>query len=231
MSLIVSGARLPGRLEVTDLTLQPGEKTALVGPNGSGKTSLMRALAGIAGTYEGWSLGGRALDRNAPAARARMLGYLPASRQLDWPIPVRDFLRLSPAPVDEDVVTSLVEELELTPFLDRPSNALSTGERARLLIARTLANRPQLLLLDEPMANLDPYWVLRIADLLDAEAARGAIVLTALHDLALIDRFDRLLLMDGGRAIADGPAATIPRESIFGETFRLRSAPGGRWQI
>ncbi|WP_265529903.1 ABC transporter ATP-binding protein [Sphingomicrobium marinum] len=231
MTLIVKGARLIGRLQWTDLTLQPGEKTALVGPNGSGKTSLMRTLAGVAGEYRSWSLGGRMLDSNAPAARARMLGYLPASRQLDWPIPVRDFLRLSPAPVDEDVVTSLVDQLELTPFLDRPSNALSTGERARLLIARTLATRPQLLLLDEPMANLDPYWVLRIADLLDAEAWRGATVLTALHDLTLIERFDRLLLMDGCKVVADGPAAAMPREQIFGDTFRLKPAPGGRWQI
>ncbi|NNC47943.1 MAG: ABC transporter ATP-binding protein [Sphingomonas sp.] len=231
MTLIVKDGRFEGRLETTDLTLQPGEKAALVGPNGSGKTSLMRVLAGIAGVYDSWSLGGRLLDYNAPVARARMLGYLPASRQLDWPIPVRDFVRLSPAPVDEDVVTSLVEQLELTPFLDRPSNALSTGERARLLIARTFATRPQLLLLDEPMANLDPYWVLRIADLLDAEARRGAIILTALHDLTLVERFDRLLLMDRGKVVADGPATTIPCKPIFGDTFRLKPAPGGRWQI
>lgn len=231
MTFSVTGARLEGRLQSTDLALEEGEKVALVGPNGSGKTSLMRTIAGIAGSVDSWSLEGETLAHQAPARRARMIGYLPASRQLDWPIPVRDFLALSPAPIEPDVVTSLVDQLELAPFLDRPSNALSTGERARLLIARTLAARPQLLLLDEPTANLDPYWVLRIADLLDAEAARGAITLCALHDLTLTDRFDRLLLMEGGKVIADGPAETMPCEPIFGKTFRLKPAPGGRWQI
>lgn len=221
-----SGLAIPGRLEGTDLAIAPGTTTALIGPNGGGKTSLLRAMAGIEGDGTHVVENGE-LMRLAPAQRARALGFLPASRQLAWPIPARDLLRLGPAPPDEARIAAYIDTFELDPLLDRPSDRLSTGERARLLLARLLATGPTLLLLDEPFANLDPYWVLVTADILAREACNGAAVVVALHDLSLADRFDRVLLMHEGRLVAGGPPSDILGSGAFRAAFRLQPRGGG----
>ncbi len=97
-------------------------------------------------------------------------------------------------------MAELIEMLELRPLADRPVNQLSTGERSRVLLARALAARPRLLLLDEPLSNLDPYWVLKTLEILKTEAsANGSVVLASLHDLNQMAAFDRVLLLDRGR--------------------------------
>ncbi len=91
-------------------------------------------------------------------------------------------------------------------MLDRRIDSLSTGERGRVLIARALAPRPRLLLLDEPTANLDPLWQIRVMELIRAEVTGGArAALVAIHDLDAAERYaDRILVMDGGRIVAEG---------------------------
>ena len=133
-----------------------------------------------------------------PAERPRAFTYLPASRDLPWPLLARDLIALGGGgPVDG---------LELDTVLDRRVDTLSTGERGRVLIARALAPKPKLLLLDEPTANLDPLWQLRLMDLLRAElAGQERAALVAIHDLDAAQRFaDRILVMDKGRIVAEG---------------------------
>jgi len=180
---------------------------ALVGPNGSGKTSLLHALAGIGGMPGAMALNGVDPRRLGPAERPRAFTYLPASRDLPWPLLARDLIALGGCgPVDG---------LELDELLDRRVDTLSTGERGRVLIARALAPKPALLLLDEPTANLDPFWQLRLMALIRAElAGRKRLALVAMHDLDAARRHaDRILVMDKGRIAAqglDGPhVATI----------------------
>ncbi|MBW0145183.1 ABC transporter ATP-binding protein [Sphingomicrobium clamense] len=225
MTATFTSLSLEMRLEPTDLKLADGAFVALVGPNGSGKTSLLHAMAGIAGDATARTIDGEPVPQGQPARRARLIGLMPANRALAWPIPVRDLLSLSPVPVDPERVASLVKRLELTDLIDRPANALSTGERARVFLARTLASRPRLLLLDEPLANLDPYWALSIVDLLREEARGGTMIVTAMHDFALARRFDRMLLMHEGRLALDGPSSETMRKERFANIFRL--APEG----
>ena len=218
MMLGASGLSLPGRLHDAALEVAAGELVALVGPNGSGKTSLLHALAGIGGRPGELRLNGTDPRRLGPAERPRAFTYLPASRDLPWPLVARDLIALGGG--------GNVDGLELDELLDRRVDTLSTGERGRVLIARALAPRPQMLLLDEPTANLDPLWQIRLMELIRAELAGGdRIALVAMHDLDSAQRHaDRILVMDKGRLVAeglDGPHVA----SVFGI-----ERVDGRWQ-
>jgi iron complex transport system ATP-binding protein len=198
MMLSASGLSLPGRLFDATLEVAAGELVCLVGPNGSGKTSLLHALAGIGGAGGRVSLDGTDPRTLAPAERPRAFTYLPASRDLPWPLLARDLIALGGG--------GTVEGLELDELLDRRVDTLSTGERGRVLIARALAPRPKLLLLDEPTANLDPLWQIRLMERIRAElAGQQRAALVAIHDLDAAQRHaDRVLVMDKGRIAAEG---------------------------
>jgi ABC-type cobalamin/Fe3+-siderophores transport system ATPase subunit len=144
-------------------------------------------------------LDGADARRVGPERRSRLMTYLPAGRDTPWPLLARDLIALGGAKGE-------LPELELGPLLDRRIDTLSTGESGRVLLARALAPRPRLLLLDEPTANLDPLWRIRVMELVRAEVAdadRAALV--AIHDLdAALLHADRILVMDGGRIVGEG---------------------------
>lgn len=226
MSLLVAtGLRIAGRLEATSIAIECGTLTCLIGPNGSGKTSLLHAIAGI-GSPEGQvRIDGIDPLRLGPPNRQPLLTFAPASRDIKWPLAARDLIRLG----GQDDIEDVLADLELGLFADRRIDQLSTGERARVLLARALAPKPRLLLLDEPVANLDPFWQLKLMEQLRQLAQTSdRSVLMASHDLALAGRFaDRLIVMAHGRAVADGgpellEGAHIP--AVFGIELR-----GGAW--
>jgi iron complex transport system ATP-binding protein len=209
------GLSLPGRLFDVSLELAEGELACLVGPNGSGKTSLLHALAGIGGPVGEVRIDGLEPSALEPGRRVRQLGFLPATRELLWPLKARDLIALGGA--GEAEIADAIASLELDRVADRRVDLLSTGERSRVLIARVLAPRPRLLLLDEPTANLDPLWQIRLMEMLKhslAEHRQAALV--AIHDLDAAARFaDRIFVIDHGRIAAGGlePSAVA---AIFG---------------
>lgn len=225
------GIAVEGRLEPTDLNVQAGEVVALIGPNGAGKTSLLRALAGIELRQGLVTIDGQAVLTAPPSRRMRLLGFLPATRSLVWPISARDVIALGLTGPDAGRIDELIDLLELRTFADRPVNSLSTGERSRVLFARALAARPRVLLLDEPLSNLDPYWVLRTLEILrQAVAATSCAVLSSLHNLEQMRAFSRVLLVDGGRVIADESPDQMLASETLGRAFRIeRNGPG--WQV
>ncbi|MCF2514230.1 ABC transporter ATP-binding protein [Sphingomonas sp. G124] len=230
-SLIARQVAIDERLLQTDLDVTAGELVALVGPNGGGKTSLLRALARIEDAGGKVMIDGEEVDASPPARRRRLLSFLPASRDMTWPISVRDVIALGLDRPDARRIGYLIEQFELERLAGRPVNRLSTGERARVLMARALAARPIALLLDEPMSNLDPYWVLRFLEQFRMAADEGQIVLVALHDLSLLGRFDRaLLIADGKIQMSEAPANLMASER-FAEIFRIRAEPAGGWAI
>jgi iron complex transport system ATP-binding protein len=225
------GIGIGGRLEPSDLKSEPGELVAIIGPNGAGKTSLLRALAGIERDSGRVFIDGESVDDAPPARRMRLVSFLPATRSLVWPIIVRDVVGLGLPSPDPARVEEMIELLELRSMAARPANRLSTGERSRALFARALAARPRLLLLDEPLSNLDPYWVLRTIQILRAEAeANECAVLVCVHDLSQVAAFDRVLLIENGRITASGSPEKIIQSADLERAFRIERAGSG-WRI
>jgi iron complex transport system ATP-binding protein len=224
--LTASSLSLPGRLFEVSLAIGAGELVCLVGPNGSGKTSLLHALAGIGGPSGAVSLDGVDPRTLGPARRPGLLTYLPATRDIPWPLLARDLIALGGGGAD-------FAALELDALLGRRMDTLSTGERSRVLIARALAPRPRLLLLDEPTANLDPLWQIRLMALVRSEIRQsGRAALVAIHDLDAAARYaDRILIMDEGRIVGAG-LDRVPDifgvERIAGEWREVRPPEGPR---
>ena len=228
--LNVKAATVPGRLNATDFLVDAGQLIALIGPNGSGKTSLLRACAAIDGSAAVLEVAGEDVRTVPPARRPRLLGYVPASRDVVWPISVCDIVGLGLASPAPDRVDEMLELLELRSFADRAADRLSTGERARVLLARAIVPAPQVLLLDEPLSNLDPYWVLRLLELLRKIADQGAAVIVALHDIERIAAFDRVLLMNGGTLLANLLPEAMASSPLLADSFRLDRGDQG-WEL
>ena len=225
------GIVLHGRLKQTDLDCAPGELTAVIGPNGAGKTSLLRALASIERDAGRVLVDREAVEDAPPARRMRLLSFLPATRSLIWPIAARDVISLGLPSQDDARVDELIGQLELGPLAGRPVNHLSTGERSRVLMARALAARPRLLLLDEPLSNLDPYWVLRTLEILRSATVRTrCAVLASVHDLSQVSAFDRVILVDDGKIVADGKPTEVLNSPQLARAFRIEKAGQG-WKI
>jgi len=223
VSVLVSGRDLAieRRLEPLSLDLRAGEVVGLIGPNGSGKTSLLSAFAGIPPATGEVTIADERPSGMHPDRRQAYLTYLPASRDVAWPLLARDFIDLALPPKTD--WSAIADRFDLGPLLNRRMDHLSTGERTRVMIARALAPRPRLLLLDEPTANLDPYWQrLILQDLRRRARDERSAILLAIHDLrAAVEWSDRLILMSERQAIADGPADQLVRSGKMGQVFRL----------
>jgi iron complex transport system ATP-binding protein len=225
--LEATAVALEGRLRPTDWRMEAAELVCLIGPNGSGKTSLLHALARIGRPAGEVRIDGVRPESLPPARRRHLLTYLPASRDVAWPLAAADLVRLG---ADSGEAEEAMAALDLTRFADRRVDRLSTGERSRILIARALAPKPRLLLLDEPVANLDPLWQLRLMEALRRAVDRGQGAIVAMHDLDLAARYaDRLVLMDGAAIVAEGGPEEVLGSAELGKAFGIERS-GGIWR-
>ncbi len=222
-----------GRTVVLDgvaLGFRGGEITAIVGPNGAGKSTLLSCLAGLRVPNRGAvKLEGRAIGELAERERARRVGYLPQAPEIAWPLDVHTFVRLGrtahrglfgESATDARAVALALERTSMTAFAERDVTTLSGGERARALIARTLAGEPAWLLADEPLTGLDLGHQLDAAELLRQIARDGVGVVVSLHDLAFAARAaDRIVVMSEGRVLANGPVAEALTPDVFARAY------------
>lgn len=233
-TLEANGLGLAGRLSGVTLSLRAGEVTAICGPNGAGKSSLLGCLAGLtkhdAGTV---LLDSTPLERVAPAERARRLGFLPQSPEVAWDVSVEVLISLgrlpwkgAPAGEAQAAIDGAIAAMDLEAFRHRPVSRLSGGERARALMARVLATRPDWLLADEPLANLDLAHAAALLRRFHAQSAEGRGVVLVLHDLAMaMNHADRVVVLHNGRVFADGP----PSEALAPGVIRAVWSCEARW--
>ena len=223
-------------------SLERGGITAVVGPNGAGKSTLLETLAGLRRPDSGAAaLEGEALLAMPARARARRIAFLPQTPEVAWAIDVRTLVGLGRTAYsgawglgdqDRQAVEDALEATDLRPFADRIVGTLSGGERARALIARALAGRPQWLLADEPLAGLDPGHALDAADLFRRMAREnGCGVVVTLHDLGVAMRVaDRVLVLADGKVLADGPPAQALTPPVLAQAYgvEVRMAQGAQ---
>ncbi len=222
-------ARPPGLVDAS-LNLSGGEVVGVVGPNGAGKTTLIRALAGLTVGPGTVLLDGRDLQSLSLPDRADRIAYLPAERTVGWPLLARDVVALGLRRDDPTAIAQALVATDSAAFADRRVDTLSTGERARVLLARAIVGSADVLLLDEPVANLDIRHQLQILDMCRIEAAAGATVLIALHDLTLAARAcDRIILMAAGRVITAGTPPEVLTVARLRDVFGIQRGPDG-WE-
>ncbi|WP_419995189.1 heme ABC transporter ATP-binding protein [Streptomyces boninensis] len=217
-------------LHGVDVSVSAGEVLALVGPNGAGKSTLLAALAGDLAPEAGEvRIAGRpAAAWSAPELALRR-AVLPQAAAVSFPFTVADVVRMGRAPwsgtpaedEDDTAVAAALAATELTDYADRPFTALSGGEKARAALARVLAQRTGLLLLDEPTAALDLRHQELVLRLARDRRAEGAAVVVVLHDLGLAAAYaDRVAVLHEGQVAAAGPPAEVFEEPLLTKVYR-----------
>jgi iron complex transport system ATP-binding protein len=224
IGLHAARVRLGGRDVLHDIAFSAGagEMVALCGPNGAGKSTLLRALAGL--LPEG-------LLPESGRPDPRRVAYLPQGARCAWGMTVAEVAALgriphgdaNPAPVERALRACGLDGLRGA-RVDR----ISGGQARRAMLARVLATEPDVLLLDEPTADLDPAAAHDMMALLHGLARRGGCVLVVLHAFELALRYaDRVVLLAGGRIVADGkPDGVLPAAAAaFGLPWGIDPAP------
>jgi iron complex transport system ATP-binding protein len=220
-----------GRPALTDIDLHvaAGERIALVGPNGAGKSTLLRAIAGlvepVTGTVElnGSPIAG--LDRQAIARR---LAVVPQLSQLPFATTVEEVVALGRLPhehpirglrpADRAAIAAAIDRVGVGHLLDHDARELSLGERQLVLLAMAVAQEAPILALDEPTVHLDLRHQVEVMELLvDLNERDSTTILAVLHDIGLAAHFfQRVVVLDHGRLVADGP----PGEALGGDRIR-----------
>jgi manganese/zinc/iron transport system ATP- binding protein len=214
-------------LDDVDLDINAGALLAVIGPNGAGKSTLLKAIAGlitpVAGTIE--VLGA------PPGDAARRVAYVPQAELVDWgfPVTVGDVVMMgrvpligigrSPSRTDREAVRDALESVGMSGEEGRQIGALSGGQRRRVFLARAMAARPDLYLLDEPVTGVDATTEEDLMRLLEREAAAGRTVIASTHDLAAAAHHFHEVALVNGRIVAVGPSDLVMNRELLRTTY------------
>lgn len=219
---------------LTDISLkaEPGKILAIIGPNGSGKTTLIKILGRILKAHSGIVL---LNNKNIWSVHdaARKIAWVAQNNKLAWPFSVKQIALMGRFPHrgwlssytkdDYKAVEQALNKTGLKELKDRLINTLSGGEVQRAIIARALAQEPDILLLDEPVAHLDLKYKVAVINLIKNLADHGIAVVISLHDLNLAAQYaDRVILLKGGKLFAAGVPSSILNQKNLEEVYETK---------
>lgn len=229
---LVAGYRRVPVIRDLSVAVKEGEFLALLGPNGAGKSTLLRVLTGLLSPISGSAKAfGRPVSRMKPSERARLMAVVPQELSTPMAYTVEDLAAMGRSSAlrpweglgenDRHIVERAMIYADVIELRGSCIEALSGGEKQRAIIAMALAQEPRVLLMDEPTTHLDMNHALEIMQIVERlNREQGVTVLMTSHDLNLVSEFcGRLLLMDGGRMIADGPPADVLREDVLQSVY------------
>jgi len=216
-------------LEITE----PG-LVGILGPNGVGKSTFMYTLNKILEPTEGdVTIGGKNVKELDYKDLAKIMAYVPQQSNETFAMSVLDTVLMGRYPIsgfttaeeDVKVATRCLKMMGITDLAMRNFNELSAGQHQKVMIARGLAQEPQILMLDEPTANLDIYHQIYVMKLLrDIAKEKNIIVLVICHDLNVASRFaDRLILLSRGKIVADGPSKDVITAENIKQVYNMDS--------
>jgi iron complex transport system ATP-binding protein len=221
-------------LQGIDLAIGAARWTSIVGPNGAGKSTLLKVLAGLLPATGDLQLFGQAMSAVPQRERARQLAWLGQGEAASEDLTVYDVALLgrlphrawlaAPAADDRRAVEQALRSTQAWDWRDRPLGELSGGERQRVLLARALACEARLLLMDEPLANLDPPHQADWLALVRALVAQGTTVVSVLHELSAALMADDLVVMAKGRITHHGSCDASDTHAALQQVFAQRIA-------
>lgn len=226
-------------LDKVCLQARSGEFVAVIGANGAGKSTLLSVLAGLLEPDSGEvALDGYPIAGFSGRKLAQRRAYLPQNPRCEWPIAVERLVALGLTPTLPAFgglpagfaarISSALEACDLLQHRSQPATTLSGGELARAMLARALVGDPDVLIVDEPIAGLDPRHALDTAQRLRKLASEGKLVIASIHDLTLAGRYaNRILALRNGSVQGDGPThSTLTPELIRG-AFDVHASVSG----
>jgi iron complex transport system ATP-binding protein len=233
--------RRAGRTILDNISLRAvsGDFVGVIGANGAGKSTLLTVLAGLvkpdAGTV---SLDGTLIHQLSRQKLARRRAYLPQNARCEWPISVERLVALGLTPSlpafgglpasFSGPITAALEACDLTDRREQPVTTLSGGELTRAMLARALVGNPDVLIVDEPVAGLDPKHALDTARRLQTLAHAGKLVIASLHDLTLAGRYaNRIYALDKGQMRGDGPTGSMLTPDLIRSVFDVAACISG----
>lgn len=224
---------LKKNLDNINVSAGKGEFIGLMGPNGSGKTTLMRCISGLLRIQGGKIfIEGSDLNQMKIQEIARVCATIPADVPDDFHLSVKEYVALGRYPFitnfwwegeeDEKIVNAALREFGVAHLGDRRLNEISSGEKARVLLAKGVTQKPRLMLVDEPSAHLDLKYKLQVMESLRGLARKGVTVITASHDINLLSKYcDRVILLSKGNIISMGKPCDIINEASIRDVYEV----------
>ncbi len=232
---IVSGYGETNVLQGFNATICQGEFVGLIGPNGTGKSTLLKCLSGLLPVKSGViTLEEKNNLSYTQRERARMVAVVPQSFDIDYDFTVEDIVLMGRNPYlsyrskesknDYDIVTEAMRATKTLGFRKRLYNNLSGGEKQRVIIARAIAQEPDIILLDEPTSALDIHHQIEVMELIrNLNQEKSMTVVAVLHDINLAARYcNRLILMNDGKVIVDGTPKEVITEANLKKVYEMK---------
>ncbi|HEX3914412.1 MAG TPA: ABC transporter ATP-binding protein [Steroidobacteraceae bacterium] len=226
-------------LDDVSLHAESGDFVAVIGANGAGKSTLLSVLAGLLKPDAGSvALDGISIHAISGLKLAQRRAYLPQNPRCEWPISVERLVALGLTPTLPALgslpasfaprITQALQACDLMDHREQPATTLSGGELARAMLARALVAEPEVLIIDEPIAGLDPKHALDTARRLQLLAKGGKLVIASLHDLTLAGRYaSRIFALTHGRVQGDGSTEATLTPELIRSAFEVEACVSG----